>query len=253
MHQHMNTPLALQETAIKAAQNSDWPAGIQANLEILEQEPDNISALNRLGYCYLQTGKSDDANTAYKKVLRIDKYNPIAKKYIALLAGGQPVAVSAGFFHESFIEEPGITKSIQLCRLADPKSLLPVAVGTSCILKVKAHRIAVETEQGTYLGSLPDDLSHHLGKLITAGNKYRVVVQSISKTTCTVFIKELSRTKRFLYTPSFPLSPGKNHASDVREELMIDQPQLDLTETGLEEDMDATPLPDEPEEENERR
>lgn len=252
MQSHMNSLLALQETAIQAAQNADWESGIQANQAILEQEPENISALNRLGYCYLQQGKQNEAEQAYKRVQRIDKYNPIAKKYLGLLAGGQPVAVSTGAFSESFIEEPGKTKSIQLCRLADPKILLPVAVGTLCVLKPKAHRIAVETEQGVYLGSLPDDLSHHLTKLLTGGNKYRIVVQSVNKTACVVFIKELSRGKRFLYISSFPLNPGKNHASDVREELMIDQPQLDLTETGLEDDMDAHPVSDEAEEEPER-
>lgn len=248
----MNSLLALQELAIKAAQNGDWSTGIAHNQEILEQEPENISALNRLGFCYLQQGNSQSAEQAYKRVLDTDKYNPIAKKYLALLAGGQPVAVSKGAFHESFIEEPGKTKSIQLCRIADPKTLLPVAVGTVCILKPKAHRIAVETENGVYLGSLPDDLSHHLTKLITAGNKYRVVVQSVNKACCTVFMKELSRSKRFAYTSSFPTSAGKNHAADVREELMIDQPQLDLTETGLEEDADSQPIQDDQEEETDR-
>ena len=252
MQSLMNSLLALQELAIKAAQNGDWVTGIQHNQEILEQEPENISALNRLGYCHLQQGDSKAAEEIYQRVLKTDKYNPIAKKYLALLAGGQPVAVSKGAFQESFIEEPGKTKSIQLCRIADPKILLPIAVGTTCVLKLKAHRIAVETEDGVYLGSLPDDLSHHLTKLINAGNKYRAVVQSVNKVCCTIFMKELSRSKRFAYTSSFPTSAGKNHAADVREELMIDQPQLDLTETGLEEDADSQPMPDDQEEETER-
>ena len=70
---------------------------------------------------------------------------------------GKKIApVTINTFQENFIEEPGKTKTIALCRIADPSILTTISVGTPCTLIVKQHRISVETEQGNiYVGSLP--------------------------------------------------------------------------------------------------
>jgi tetratricopeptide (TPR) repeat protein len=240
----MNSVLALQSLAIQAARESKWDEAVHLNQEIVDQDERDISALNRLGFCYLQTRALKKAKDAYTRVLLIDKYNAIAKKYLEMIAlmelqskgahgDGEQLSPlpNGGMFRENFIDEPGKTKTVQLCRVADPSALSRIAIGTPCELVVKMHRIAVETGDHAYLGSLPDDLSHHLTRLINGGNKYKVVVKSVSKNCVTVFLKELSRCKRFAYTMSFPNVAHQMHG-EAHEELLIDQPSMDLSETG---------------------
>lgn len=233
--EYMSTLSNLQGQAIAAAEKQDWQAAIAANESLLMLEPKNVSAMNRLGFCYLQKGELKDAKTAYTKVLEIDAYNSIAKKYLDILANGKKIApVTSNTFQENFIEEPGKTKTVSLCRVADPSILTTISVGTPCTLVVKQHRISVETEQGSiYVGSLPDDLSHNLSKLITGGNLYKTVIKSITKTGCSVFIKELSRSKKQQHHHSFPPAHTKS-VGGMHEELLVDSSPIDVTETGVE-------------------
>ncbi|HAV14772.1 MAG TPA: hypothetical protein DCX25_00355 [Candidatus Pacebacteria bacterium] len=235
----MNTLLSLQEHAIRSAQENKWKDAISTNLSILDQDAYDVSALNRLGFCYIQTANPKKAKDTYERVIKIDKYNPIAKKYLNLLGLTKHVPVGGAMIStEIFIEEPGKTKTAQLCRLADMTVLAATPIGTSCVLIVKEHRIAVETDKGVYLGSLSDDFSHHLAKLLKGGNTYKTVVKAVNKNMCSVFIRELSRAKKLAYTSSFPLF--SNHqpqvAPGLHDELLIEQDPLDLSETGQNDD-----------------
>lgn len=230
----MNTAHILQEQAITAAEKQKWDDAVEANSKILEIESTNISAMNRLGFCYLQKGDRTKAKKTYQRVLEVDQYNGIAKKYLTLLANSKGVIPTAmGSFHENFIEEPGKTKTVALCRLADPSVLSMMPVATTCRLTVKQHWIAVETDHGVYLGSLPDDLSHTLSKLIKGGNTYKTVVKAASKTSCVVFIKEISRSKKQAHLNSFP-SLLNTRTSGIHEELLVDSSPVDVSETGHE-------------------
>ncbi len=232
----MSTLSNLQAQAIAAAEKQDWPAAITANQSLLELEPKNISAMNRLGFCYLQQADTKNAKAAYTKVLELDAYNSIAKKYLSLLENGKKIApVTMNTFQENFIEEPGKTKTVGLCRVADPSILTTIPVGTPCTLVIKQHRISVETEQGNvYVGSLPDDLSHNLSKLIVGGNLYKTVIKSVTKTGCSVFIKELSRSKKQQHLHSFPPTIHAHAAGGMHEELLVDSSPIDVSETGVE-------------------
>jgi hypothetical protein len=232
----MNLLSSLQTQAISAAEKNDWKLAIQANTAILAEEPGNVSALNRLGFCYLQQGDQHKAKKTYTTVLEIDAANSIARKYLELLSQKTttPFRMTTRVFQESFIEEPGKTKTVALCRVADPSILTTIPVGTQCKLVIKLHRISVETEDSnTYLGSLPDDLSHTLTKLIKGGNTYKTVVKSSTKTSCIVFIKELMRSKKQIHIISFPSSVNAR-ISHMHEELLIDQSPVDVSETGQE-------------------
>src|SRR3990170_8928748 len=68
--------------AIKAAINQDWEHAIHLNTTLVQKDPKNIDALNRLGNAYIETGKYTLALETYKKVLTMDKYNAIAQRNI---------------------------------------------------------------------------------------------------------------------------------------------------------------------------
>lgn len=215
----MNTILILERQAIKAAQEQRWEDAVKLNTEILETDPRNVSALNRLGMSYLQTHKTAKAKAVYQSVLKIDPYNPIAAKYIKLGLTAQAPA-SPALSYADFIEEPGKTKTVQLCRVADQKVLDNMSIASSVELIQKNHCIAVETPNHTYLGTLPDDLSFRLKKLIKGGNTYKAIVKSIGKNQCSIFIKETKRSKKFQFVSSFP-SNSSNHVTDIHENLFL--------------------------------
>jgi hypothetical protein len=96
------------------------------------------------------------------------------------------------------------------------------------MLKPKQHRIVVETEKGKYVGSLPDDISHHLTKFLVAGAEYSAVVQSVSKRDCNLFIKEVSKPSKYAHLCSFPLPSNRTTFSDSEEELLIESNTYEL-------------------------
>lgn len=220
--------------AIKASQDRQWPICVEANENILQIDPSNIGALNRLAFCYLQTGQTPKAKKMYEKVLVLERHNSIAQKYLALIKQKLDITPPPTISQEDFIEEPGKTKSVVLLRLADPEVLLRTASATPCELVVKKHRVDVKTLDGkTYLGSLPDDIAFRLQKLIQSGNTYTVFVQATSKKSCVVFIKEKSRGDKVLSTPSFPVMSSQ--APAFQEDVLLEEAPLDTRETGSEE------------------
>ena len=72
------TSLKLQ--AIQTALIGDWKNAISLNKKLLDENPQDIDTLNRLGLAYAISGKAKDAKTTYQKVLDIDPLNPIALK-----------------------------------------------------------------------------------------------------------------------------------------------------------------------------
>lgn len=217
--------------AIQAAATGDWEAAKTANEAILEIEPANIGALNRLGYSLIQVGNVRLAKQTYEKVLTIERFNPIAIKYLQLLKSKiTPQSVSMGNLGD-FIEEPGKTRSIALQKLADPAVLQSIPTATQCGLVVKNHRVnVVSTATSTYLGCLPDDVAFRLQKMIASGNEYSVTVQSTSKKSCQVFLKETHHSDTSPFATSFPLNTQARGAH--QEDVMLDEAPLDIRETG---------------------
>lgn len=225
---------SLQEQAIASASSANWSGAIRFNKQILENDPINISAMNRAAYCYLQLGKSTTAKRMYAKVLEMDPFNSIAKKHLQMIkAGNIQISSGAAETKETFIEEPGKTKTVQLCRPADPEFLRSLRVAISCKLIVRNRRIIVHTADEKYIGCLPDDIAHSLRKLIELGHEYRTVVRSINKQEVEVFVREVSRGSQAKQFVSFPYTNGSKPSSNttsaiIHEELMInDEPELD--------------------------
>lgn len=240
----MSDTQTLALKAIKASQERNWQEGISLNESILETEPENISAMNRLAFCYLQTAQAPKAKKLYEQVIALEHHNGIAQKYLALIKQKLDIAPPSSVYHEDFIEEPGKTKSVTLVRLADPDALLRIGATTQCELVVKNHRVDVKTSDGhIYLGALPDDIAFRLQKLIHSGNTYSVFVQSTSKKSCVVFIKELTRGESVLATPSFPVSSSQSPV--FQEDVLLEESPLDTRETGNDE---SESEPEEPEE-----
>lgn len=199
----MNQYNSLSKQAIDLAKQANWQSARDINQQILDLRPDDIAALNRLAFCYLQLDDPTKAKKLYSKVLEIEKLNPIARKYLDLIKQNVKIKPQPAKRFDDFVEEPRKTKIVGLDRLADPKVLHSLSVASECILKPKGRYVCVLTEDGDYVGSLPEDISLHLSKLIKTGNVYLCLIKSASKTAVSVFIKEKEVSEENRHIPSF--------------------------------------------------
>ena len=217
----MNTFSSIKQKAITAAKHGDWEQAIEANLQILDQNDHDTLALNRLGVAYLQLGKNSDAKKTFQRVMELDKANIIAQKHLKNLKEKQS-PLKIGFSKQHFIEEPGKTKIVELHRLSGKQVLLTLSVGDECELILKKRYISVECH-GQYVGSLPEDISFRLSKLIKSGNQYLCTVHSISHCACTIFLKELKRSRKNRNIHSFPtLKGGQSGMQDIDDRLLLE-------------------------------
>lgn len=230
-------PNSTADQAIRSALDGKWEEAAELNQAILREQPKEITALNRLGKAYTEIGEVEKANETYKKVLSLDKYNPIATKNLRRLKARDKAPAfekiqPAPTIRANFLEEPGKTKTSQLVRLTDAEIISGLHIGQPVLLEARKRSVSVNLADGTYIGSLPDDLSFRLGKLIRAGNTYEALVKGLpTGHDVQIFIREKERAKRLQDTPSFPTTNNASYQADLRHAILKEVP-LDTRETG---------------------
>lgn len=203
-------PPDLSTQAINAALNNNWQEAIRANLTILTENPKDVEALNRLARAYKETGNIKLSQKTYRKVLKIDRFNPIATKNLKLLETlprsfkKRPLPSNNSYQPQIFLEEPGKTKVVNLINLAPASTLLTLSCGDQANLLIKRRAITVIDTNRIYLGALPDDVSAKLINLIKGGNRYEAFIKTVAKNSLSVFIREVYRAPRFKNQPTFP-------------------------------------------------
>lgn len=216
-----DSPAALTQQAIAAALSANWEEALKLNQQIINIDPKNTEALNRLGRASFELGNLKNSKKYFEEVLKIDPYNQIASKFLkkinAFSKRGSKKAVSKKVLPskeltaenisqiniDSFIEEPGKTKHISLLKVAEPQKLSLLSPGLPVNLVKKNHCISVTDQNGEYLGVLPDDLSHHLLRLISGGNKYQAYIKTVKTNGLSILIQEVFRSAKFRNQPSF--------------------------------------------------
>lgn len=206
--------------AIEAALRCDWQKAVSVNQKLLKVSPDDIDCLNRLGKAFLEIGENKKAATFFRKVLRIDKYNPIAQKNLEKTSSPSKTKTKTTTLIQArnFLEEPGKTRLVSLVNIASA-SVLSKQDHTDCLnLFPKRHTVVVQDSEGNYVGALPDDLGHRLSILMKGGNRYEAITKSVTKNSIVIFLREVYRSKKFHNTPSFLSSNSPDYLSFLREE-----------------------------------
>lgn len=212
----------LQKQAIDAALDSRWNEALKINKQIIKLDPQNVDALNRQARCFMELGKNNLAKKYYLETLKFDPYNPIALKNLKIIkafkgsGNGEPIPSDGQvkIAPALFLQEPGKTKVVTLLKVAEPKILSQTFCGMEVSLIVKNKKIIVTDQNGDYLGVLPDDICHHLIRLLRGGNKYNIIIKSIKVNGLSVLIRETYRSKRFKNQASF-LEGGGYQSLDV--------------------------------------
>lgn len=199
----------LKDKAIQAMLLGDWKNATSLNKTLLDENPNDIDALNRLAYAFTILGKIPEAKSTYRKVLKIDVLNQIAIRNIKKLteAGPRQIAKSLSSVKavtSTFIEETGKTKIISLVNTAQPKIISFLTTGQHVDITIKRSKIFVQDQNEQYLGVLPDDVGKRLIKLIKGGNEYAACIKSANEHSVCVFVKEIKRVSKYKDQPSFP-------------------------------------------------
>lgn len=204
------------QQAVQYALTGNWELAVEQNLAILDELPNNLASLNRLARAYTELGQKDAAKTVYHKVLEIDKYNPIALKNLKLLPHQKAGADSQDISKEDFIEEQGLTKTVQLIKVADRATLLSLVCKQLFKLTPRARLMAVSTLENVYIGCLPDDLSLKLKALLTRGYAYTLCLKTASDNAVSIFIREIKRPQHGHALATFSKAifiPVKKHST----------------------------------------
>lgn len=196
----------LKNQAIQTALTGDFKNAISLNKSLLEENPNDIDALNRLALAYMLTGKLPDAKRTYQKVLDMDPLNTIALRNLKRLK--EKGVKSEGFtgishINNNFLEQTGKTKIVELVNLAQPQILQALRTGQDVSLSIKRLKIFVIVGEKQYIGVLPDDIGKRLIKLMKSGNHYQAYIKSADARHAVVFVKETKRSARYKDQPSF--------------------------------------------------
>jgi tetratricopeptide (TPR) repeat protein len=151
----------LTQAAINAALSGNWSQALEINLQILGDDTKNVDALNRLARAYAETGNLISARKYAKSALKIDPYNTIAQKCLDKWKGlkkGDTYKSGPSSAH-IFLEEPGKTKIVSLLHVGSSKILARLDAGDELKLNTRGHRVTVCSQDGKYVGRVPDDLS----------------------------------------------------------------------------------------------
>lgn len=186
------------DQAIQLALESKWEEAAALNRAIVQTQPTDVDAWNRLGKSLLELGRFREAHEAYAQSLQLDPVNSIAKRNLDRLAGLQDQeqprggGAAARVAQDMFIEEVGKT-GVTVLRQA-PVELLPtLTAGDEVYLKPGDDAIRVETISGEQLGAVEPKLGLRLLRLIEGGNQYAAAVKSVSESDVELIIKETFR------------------------------------------------------------
>ena len=213
----------MEKQAIEAALSSNWKKAIEFNEEILKNFSEDIDTLNRLGYALFQLGKIKEARDQFRTVLRIDRYNSVASKNLKRLNKVKKIKLheeSISISPSLFLEEPGKTKTIILVKIASQKVLSSLSIGQPVVLYSKRYSIEVRTEDKTYLGAIPDDLSFRLKKLIKNGYQYKALIKNVKENFLSIFLREIKKGSKFKGQPSFIPSETKVYFSSIEKSFL---------------------------------
>ena len=200
----------LENQAIEAAVNFNWQQAVSLNEKIIRLDKKNLSAFLRLGFATSQNQKFSEAIKYYKKALKIQPSNNIARENIERLKVLQNKSTKKSkktpmyLDPNLFLESTGKTKSVSLVNLGQKNILAQLTTGEEVDLKFKKRKVELRTNDNEYIGSLPDDLSRRLLVFLKAKSKYKVYVKEANLSKVTVFIREELKGKKVQHYMSFP-------------------------------------------------
>lgn len=214
----------LASEAVSLALESQWERAVAINKELLDQFPNDVEALNRLGKALMELGRLGEARDTYQKAAELDRTNMIARRNLERLAHVKTVETApAPRTHLSpdlFLEETGKTGITTLTKVAPAEVLAKVAPGDPVLLVVEGRNLIVKSDQEVYLGEIEPRLTLRLLSLMEGGNRYAAAVTSVDQGNVTIIIKETYQDPSQAGKLSFPPRMQEAYRSYIRGSLL---------------------------------
>jgi tetratricopeptide (TPR) repeat protein len=207
------------EAAIQAALRGDWKRAADENRGLLKDDPRDVEAANRLGKALTELGQKKQAIEAYRQALAVDPANPIARKNIARLEeakGGRAAKPKRTAEVPPELARPATSLIEASDRAAEfilqqPnwKELSKLEPGEPAQLEPNPRGVAVKAVSGELLGYVEPRAGLRLRRMIEGGNRYAVVIRSISKDAgAVVLIRETYKHPSMVGQASFLQAPS---------------------------------------------
>ncbi len=197
--------------AITFATEGKWAQAALLNREILDADPHNAQAFNRLGRALIELGNLDEALLAFRSALQLDPENAIAAKHVARLNWAAeapcppPAPAAVGLRAKVFTGDNGKSAEVVLLASADAAHSSP---GTPVFLESDDPSLRVLDSSGACLGFVPPKTARRLAALIAGGNRYDGAVSGYADGALRVVLRETFQHPSQRSRISFPPAPG---------------------------------------------
>jgi len=198
----------IAEDARQAALAGEWDRAIALNHLLLEKNPRDAEAYNRIGRAKLEQGAFGEAIDAYTHALKVDKANLIARRNLQRLEllrkGDSFERINSVPRTAAFIEEVGRTWVDELIDPLDLEKLAIISPGEQLQLEIVDGVLVVISPNGARLGQVDNKTADRMIQLMQNGNLYEVFALGISGRSLRVILREVFRDPRNGNLVSFP-------------------------------------------------
>lgn len=192
----------LLEAALEQSERGLWSESVESNQAIVELDPNDVSAHNRLGRSLTKLGRLRDALQAYQRAVDVDPANAIALRNSARLQGvlenleadEVPPANSSDIRADNFVMETGRSAVLALEDLSPADQIATILPGDTLELRADGPYLRLYTLAGDPVGVVPARSAHRLIELLAAGNEYSADVVTASVDGVQVLIRETYRS-----------------------------------------------------------
>jgi len=206
----------LEQQAIDKAIAGLWQEAIILNKKIIKIDKNNIDAYLRLGFANVQINNILEAKKYYKKSLKLQPSNNVAKEYLERIkildkkTSKKNKDSKLSLDPNLFLEITGKTRSFVLVNLGQKNTLAHLTIGLKVNLHVRKRKIEFRDINNDYIGSLPDDISKRLVIFITANSKFSAYIKEASLNRVVIFLREEKKGKKVQRFSSFPQNIQSN-------------------------------------------
>ena len=236
----------LTDEAIRLAIAGDWKAAASAISTILDDFPDDVEAANRLGKALTELGRPKKAVEAYRRALKIDSFNAIARKNLERLeqSASKPSpkakAKARTTKKNAKTAERGPTGALVASataaefrlQQADPVEIAKHEPGETAALQPNPRGVAVISADDAILGYIEPKAGLRLKRMTEGGNHYEVTIRTIDADgNAVVFIRETHRDPSLVGQASFlPPAEAKRRAprAYTRRSALVEEDAPDL-------------------------
>ena len=205
----------LGKEAVKAALQGDWERAVEANRALLELNPRDCEASNRLAKALMELGQYAEARQILEALCARAPHNNIARKNLARLeqfdardGDPRPSTSTDDGLPRMFIAESGKSCTTTLRRTADAAPPAAVRPGDVVVLRKRGEGVEVLTQRGDLLGVVDRRLGRRLHKLMNAGNQYAAAVVGTGPEGVAVILREVKQHPTLRNVVSFPSAEG---------------------------------------------